>query len=370
MRIVIVITLVLFLNDLRSICESNDSVNDGFPSLTNRMQDDLQGSITTLRVSRDADSVSSLDADPASFSAVVLPVEVDLSKWTQTLENRLEELSKRVNDNFKAIESRVKGLTGKFDALENRFTISKRENEKRFDGIQTRFDQFERRINDARIEEETKMDELEKRINQQCACSTSEKDNETITSTDGWIEIQRHNFLDKNAFNSRPWSDYKIGFSNGSNEFWLGLQKMHDQTKEGSWNLKIQVTYDLGRDQKPSPRHGQTGVYEWEHFRVKSEQHHFALGIGKQIQGRDKGLHNINPMSRHNGKPFTTEDKYVKYYQMGCAQDFKGGWWFSHCFDICPNCSRDRAITRKMALLYDGEYDIPSESVMWMKKVD
>ena len=36
-------------------------------------------------------------------------MELDLSEWTQTLENRLEDLTKRVGDTFKAIESRVKG---------------------------------------------------------------------------------------------------------------------------------------------------------------------------------------------------------------------------------------------------------------------
>ena len=144
----------------------------------------------------------------------------------------------------------------------------------------------------------------------------------------------------------------------------LHMQKLHSRCL-----LKIQVTYDLGKDQRPSPRHGKTGVYEWEHFTVKSERDNFALGIGKQIQGQDEG-HRNDPLDRHNGKPFATEDKWFKWYQNGCAQDYKAGWWYSNCFDICLNCLRDRALWKKTGLLYDGEYETPTESIMWMKRVD
>jgi hypothetical protein len=49
-----------------------------------------------------------------------------------------------------------------------------------------------------------------------------------------WTLIQRRRSITKNPWGEAKWNDYKIGFGNPSAEnFWLGLEKMHDMTVKG-----------------------------------------------------------------------------------------------------------------------------------------
>ena len=122
-------------------------------------------------------------------------------------------------------------------------------------------------------------------------------------------------------------------------EYWLGLQRMHDITKNGRWYLRIEVKYDLDWHDKPSSRQGQTGVGVWESFFVASEEEEFKLSIGNLIEKENVG--DRDPMRHSDGMKFSTEDNDNDNWYDDCAAYHGGGWWHNACYDFCGTCHFD-----------------------------
>ena len=67
----------------------------------------------------------------------------------------------------------------------------------------------------------------------------------------------------------RGWDDYKRGFGNLNGEFWLGLDKIHRLTKEGS-RLRVDLV-DWSRN---------TANAEYNAFAVGDEASKYKLSLG------------------------------------------------------------------------------------------
>ena len=147
-------------------------------------------------------------------------------------------------------------------------------------------------------------------------------------------------------------------------EYWLGLQRMHDITKNGRWYLRIEVKYDLDWHDKPSSRQGQTGVGVWESFFVASEEEEFKLSIGNLIEKENVG--DRDPMRHSDGMKFSTEDNDNDNWYDDCAAYHGGGWWHNACYDFCGTCRRDLP---DAGIWYDWTgQEKPSKSSMWIKQ--
>ncbi|MBN3314981.1 ANGL1 protein, partial [Atractosteus spatula] len=129
----------------------------------------------------------------------------------------------------------------------------------------------------------------------------------------GWTVIQRRKDGSVNFF--RNWDNYKKGFGNIDNEYWLGLEHIYNLGKQGDYRLLIEMEDWLGKK-----------VYaEYSSFRLEPESEFYRLRLGT-YQGNAG-----DSFSSHNGKQFTTLDRDKDVFSGNCAHFHKGGWWYNAC---------------------------------------
>ncbi|KAL4223441.1 Fibrinogen-like protein 1 [Mactra antiquata] len=136
----------------------------------------------------------------------------------------------------------------------------------------------------------------------------------------GWTVIQRRQDGRENF--SRNWEDYKNGFGDLQNEFWLGNEKIHQLTTQGDYKLKIDME-DMD---------GKKWYAEYDRFQVSDERDLYRLHVN--------GYHgtagdSLTPYWRtHDGMPFSTRDRdNDKRFYDNCAEDYGGGWWYNDCYE-------------------------------------
>jgi len=115
---------------------------------------------------------------------------------------------------------------------------------------------------------------------------------------------------------NRDWADYKRGFGNLSQEFWLGNDNIHQLTKSGDKKLRVEL----------EAHGGGTAWAEYSTFRVEGEDQGYRLHIGGYSGTAG------NSMGEDNGNKFSTRDRdNDEWHRRSCAQLSKGGWWFKNC---------------------------------------
>ncbi|XP_075711555.1 angiopoietin-related protein 6 [Rhinoderma darwinii] len=129
----------------------------------------------------------------------------------------------------------------------------------------------------------------------------------------GWTVIQRRQDGSTNFF--KTWHNYKQGFGNLDNEYWLGLENIYWLTKQGGYKLLIIMDDWQGRQVSA----------EYDQFRVEPESDFYRLRLG-QYRGTAG-----DSLSWHNDKQFSTLDKDKDSYSGNCANFQKGGWWYNMC---------------------------------------
>ncbi|XP_026050894.1 tenascin-R [Carassius auratus] len=133
-----------------------------------------------------------------------------------------------------------------------------------------------------------------------------------ITDGGGWIVFQRR----QNGLTdfSRKWSDYKIGFGNLEDEFWLGLDSIMKIAAQGRYELRIDM------------KDGQESVYaNYDRFSIGDSKSLYKLRIGEYNGTAGDSL------SYHQSRPFSTKDKDNDIAVTNCAMSYKGAWWYKNC---------------------------------------
>ena len=128
----------------------------------------------------------------------------------------------------------------------------------------------------------------------------------------GWIIIQRRST--GNVDFNRKWYDYKNGFGSFYDDFWLGNEKIHTITENGTYELEINLRYK-----------DKTGYAHYADFSVGDEDTNYTLSIGSFYGSAG------DSMSYHNGRQFSTIDRDNDASNANCARDHGGGWWFGGC---------------------------------------
>ncbi|XP_056600184.1 tenascin-R [Triplophysa dalaica] len=132
------------------------------------------------------------------------------------------------------------------------------------------------------------------------------------TDEGGWIVFQRR----QNGLTdfSRKWSDYKIGFGNLEDEFWLGLDNIQKISAQGRYELRIDM------------KDGQESVYaNYDRFSIGDSKSLYKLRIGEYNGTAGDSL------SYHQSRPFSTKDKDNDIAVTNCALSYKGAWWYKNC---------------------------------------
>lgn len=135
----------------------------------------------------------------------------------------------------------------------------------------------------------------------------------------GWTVIQRR-VSAKLAFN-KNFAAYKNGFGDFFENFWLGLEKIHQLTNSPTkWELYVGL----------ESFNSMTAFARYSEFAVDTEVRAYTLHISNYDVTSSAG----DSLGTHNGQKFSTFDldrdahKYIN-----CAKETKGGWWYRDCHD-------------------------------------
>ncbi|XP_062600623.1 microfibril-associated glycoprotein 4-like isoform X1 [Saccostrea cucullata] len=137
------------------------------------------------------------------------------------------------------------------------------------------------------------------------------------TQGGGWTAIQKR--ISGSVGFNRGWAEYKRGFGNVTDSYWIGNDVIHQLTKGRNSSLYVSITLTNG-----------TTLYElYHHFYVSDESDNYRLFLRGPVTGTlgdaMTGSHNLSGMS------FSTPDRDNDIVSHSCAALYRGGWWFNHC---------------------------------------
>ncbi|KFB38531.1 AGAP011225-PA-like protein [Anopheles sinensis] len=130
----------------------------------------------------------------------------------------------------------------------------------------------------------------------------------------GWTVIQ-HRF-DGSVDFRRKWTEYRNGFGKLDGEFWLGLEYVHQLTKNRPHELLVEI----------KDFHGNYGYAKYDEFEIGSETESYAL---KKL-GTYTGTAGDSMLINWDEK-FSTFDRDNNYWRCSnCAENQFGAWWGWH----------------------------------------
>eukprot|EP00092_Neocalanus_flemingeri_P013055 GFUD01014069.1.p1 GENE.GFUD01014069.1~~GFUD01014069.1.p1 ORF type:complete len:303 (+),score=112.10 GFUD01014069.1:87-911(+) len=184
-------------------------------------------------------------------------------------------------------------------------------------------------------------------------------DEQKNSSGPQWIGIQRRGqFGNPTNFFARSMDEYKIGFGNMTGEFWLGLDELARLTKDGKWEMQVDLVDYAGKTY--------TGIY-----------HKFRVGAGPRYElevgeyDSSKSTMGFDVFRENNKMAFSTKDVDQDTKSGDCSNKYgQGGWWYSACYDININGQNtgNAKVDNKGMAVYPGQNVMMKETEMKMKK--
>ena len=144
------------------------------------------------------------------------------------------------------------------------------------------------------------------------------------TDGGGWTVFQRRQDGSVNFF--RNWKDYKAGFGQLQNEFWLGNENIFTQSLQGLYPRGNELRVDLIN------KNGIHKYAQYERFEVGSETTMYTMHVN--IYSGTAG----EQLKHHSSMKFSTYDRdNDREKNKNCGFSFNSGWWFNSCFLVNLN---------------------------------
>uniref|UniRef100_W5LYS2 Ficolin 1 n=1 Tax=Lepisosteus oculatus TaxID=7918 RepID=W5LYS2_LEPOC len=134
------------------------------------------------------------------------------------------------------------------------------------------------------------------------------------TDQGGWLVFQKRVDGSVNFF--RNWKSYRDGFGSQLSEFWLGNENIHQLTRPGAHELRVDL-----EDFEGGAAHAQ-----YSSFQLQDESQNYRLLLGA-FAGGEAG----DSLSVHGNHSFTTFDRDNDASDSNCANSYRGAWWYGSC---------------------------------------
>ncbi|XP_062559108.1 ficolin-3-like [Armigeres subalbatus] len=156
-----------------------------------------------------------------------------------------------------------------------------------------------------------------------------------------WLVLQSRN--DGSTNFNRSWVEYKFGFGNLKNNFWLGLENMHKLTSSASYDLMVVMENYLDF----------MAFQKYENFAVKAESDDYSLSLSEVNTGTAG-----ESLFIYNTERFSTFDRPNNKGAANCAAEMGGGFWHYDCRVVLSTRSNLNG-------LYDVDHIMKNGSGMW-----
>ena len=155
------------------------------------------------------------------------------------------------------------------------------------------------------------------------------------TDSGGWTVIQRR--VSDTVF-YKTWQEYKDGFGDLNENFWLGNDNIHTLSGSGKYRQRVDLTDDKGESR----------YAEYTSFIVGDESTKYRLSVS-DYSGTAGGS-----LSIHDGMMFSTIDsENDAHLSINCAALVHGAWWYNACVGSSLNS------------LYITQNSTSRESIRW-----
>ncbi|KAH9509864.1 hypothetical protein Btru_045447 [Bulinus truncatus] len=135
---------------------------------------------------------------------------------------------------------------------------------------------------------------------------------DTETDGGGWTIFQRR--INGNVSFYRSWEEYKRGFGDVRNDFYLGNENIHRITSNGTYELRVDFEFN------------QTKYYaKYSTVNISNECDGYRLLVSGYSGNAGDSL------AFQNGMKFSTFDRDQDSVAENCAVQYQGGWWYNYC---------------------------------------
>eukprot|EP00092_Neocalanus_flemingeri_P002054 GFUD01002192.1.p1 GENE.GFUD01002192.1~~GFUD01002192.1.p1 ORF type:complete len:283 (-),score=59.10 GFUD01002192.1:1-849(-) len=178
---------------------------------------------------------------------------------------------------------------------------------------------------------------------------------------EGWVLIlKRGQMGNAEDYFAKDFDAYETGFGQTDSEYWIGLRRLANLTKNGKWELRV-------------------NFLTWSGERFFATFHAFQVGPGPRYQLNigefDEDSNTDDFLLDHNKQGFSTMDLDQDGKEKGsCSQTYgRGGWWFNNCYysnfvglNRNPASEQDE---KAMGIYANGEYKHVEEAEIKMRSI-